>query len=65
MSDRLTGCATLEDLGVRLNLMETAARYQLKIHKKDAYYLESLKEIAPAAPPPTADEVDAARKVYY
>lgn len=64
-TDRLTGCPTLEDLGVELNPLEDAARYQLKVHKRGRYYAESLGEFAPAIPPPTASEVDESRKTYY
>ena len=64
-TDRLTGCPTLEDLGVELKPLEDAARYQLKVHRRGRYYAESLGEFAPAPPPPTASEVDESKKVYY
>jgi len=65
VTDRLTGCPTLEDLGVQLTPMEVSARYFLKAYRENRYYLDSLGEVSHAAEPPSASEVDESRKVFF
>ncbi|CAH1786501.1 unnamed protein product, partial [Owenia fusiformis] len=53
ITDRPTGCPTLEDLGVKtLTSIEKRAFYDLKAFKANAYYDENLGEFAEASPPP-------------
>lgn len=65
VSDKLTGCPTLEDLGVQLNPFEDAARYYLQFMRRHRYYLDALGEVDHAPDPPTAEEVDRLRVEFY
>ncbi|XP_067932549.1 NADH dehydrogenase [ubiquinone] 1 alpha subcomplex subunit 9, mitochondrial-like [Watersipora subatra] len=64
-NDVLTGCPTLEDLGVKLSPFDEGTRYQLKEFRTSKDYSESLHEIPDAKPPPTVAEVDAAKRVFF
>ena len=55
ITDVISGCPTLEDLGVVLTKIENRAPFDLKPFRKNAYYAESLGEFPdPPAPPVVA-----------
>lgn len=51
VSDVLTGNPTLEDLGVKLTLFDTMARFHANIFDRYGYYHTDFGEIPPPAPP--------------
>lgn len=57
VTDVLTGCPTLEDLGVKLTRIEDRAPWELKPYRQGAYYEEYLGEFADPEPPPTVSAV--------
>ena len=65
VNDKLTGCPTLEDLGVELTPLEVAARFYTKSYRPNRYYLDSIGEISHAVEPISASEIEASKKVYY
>jgi len=55
ITDQPTGLPTLEDLGVKLTNLEDRANWELKPHRQQSYYLESVGEFPDAEPPPRAE----------
>ena len=52
MTDRPTGCPTLQDLNVKLTEIEKIAPFELGNYVRGAYYAETLGEF-PRPDPPT------------